>query len=244
MSSFSTSTWRYTSRISPVAPFTQEAAPSPQTPPLHGGAVAPPARPESAGPHSSFTGSQSGARAEAPRALTRPRAPREGLGVVVGRRDHLLAVGPEFALRRSRLLTGTANPSAPDSLCVPVPVHLGRGAPLPSLRRAASSWRLWDARPGSSAIEEVWFRACVHDRRRSNEPHAHAAWRATGRWASWRRPRRRAPWAYAGLAFLRKLAGAPMPALLIARFRGDVGQLTRAYDRAHRAVMDAGGAAR
>ena len=36
MSSFSTSTWRYTSRISPVAPFTQDAAPSPQTPPLHG----------------------------------------------------------------------------------------------------------------------------------------------------------------------------------------------------------------
>lgn len=29
--------------------------------------------------------------------------------------------------------------------------------------------------------------------------------------------------------------------LLIARFRGDVEELTRAYDRAHRAVMDAGG---
>lgn len=33
-----------------------------------------------------------------------------------------------------------------------------------------------------------------------------------------------------------------MPALLIARFRGDVGQLTRAYDRAHKTIMDAGGA--
>lgn len=32
-----------------------------------------------------------------------------------------------------------------------------------------------------------------------------------------------------------------MPALLIARFRGDVEELTRAYDRAHRAIMDAGG---
>ena len=32
-----------------------------------------------------------------------------------------------------------------------------------------------------------------------------------------------------------------MPALLIARFRGDVEQLTRAYDRAHKAIMDAGG---
>ena len=32
-----------------------------------------------------------------------------------------------------------------------------------------------------------------------------------------------------------------MPALVIARFRGDVEQLTRAYDRAHRAIMDAGG---
>ena len=29
--------------------------------------------------------------------------------------------------------------------------------------------------------------------------------------------------------------------LLIARFRGDVDELVRAYDRAHRAVMDAGG---
>ncbi len=35
-----------------------------------------------------------------------------------------------------------------------------------------------------------------------------------------------------------------MPALLIARFRGDVEQLTRAYDRAHRAIMDARRAAR
>ena len=33
-----------------------------------------------------------------------------------------------------------------------------------------------------------------------------------------------------------------MPALLIARFRGDVDQLTRAYDRAHAAIMAAGGA--
>jgi hypothetical protein len=32
-----------------------------------------------------------------------------------------------------------------------------------------------------------------------------------------------------------------MPALLIARFRGDVEKLTHAYDRAHRAIMDAGG---
>jgi hypothetical protein len=30
------STWRYTSRISPVATFSQDAAPSPQTPPLQG----------------------------------------------------------------------------------------------------------------------------------------------------------------------------------------------------------------
>jgi hypothetical protein len=29
--------------------------------------------------------------------------------------------------------------------------------------------------------------------------------------------------------------------LLIARFRGDVGDLTDAYDRAHRLIMDAGG---
>lgn len=29
--------------------------------------------------------------------------------------------------------------------------------------------------------------------------------------------------------------------LLIARFRGDVEELTRAYDRAHQAIMDAGG---
>jgi len=33
-----------------------------------------------------------------------------------------------------------------------------------------------------------------------------------------------------------------MPALLIARFRGNVDELTRAYDRAHRVIMDAGGA--
>jgi quinol monooxygenase YgiN len=33
-----------------------------------------------------------------------------------------------------------------------------------------------------------------------------------------------------------------MHALLIARFRGDVEQLTRAYDRAHQAIMAAGGA--
>ena len=32
-----------------------------------------------------------------------------------------------------------------------------------------------------------------------------------------------------------------MPALLITRFRGEVEKLTRAYDRAHRAIMDAGG---
>ena len=32
-----------------------------------------------------------------------------------------------------------------------------------------------------------------------------------------------------------------MPTLVIARFRGDVEKLTRAYDRAHRAIMDAGG---
>jgi quinol monooxygenase YgiN len=32
-----------------------------------------------------------------------------------------------------------------------------------------------------------------------------------------------------------------MPALLIARFRGDVEELTRAYDRAHKLIMDAGG---
>ena len=32
-----------------------------------------------------------------------------------------------------------------------------------------------------------------------------------------------------------------MRVLLIARFRGDVEKLTRAYDRAHRAIMDAGG---
>ncbi len=34
-----------------------------------------------------------------------------------------------------------------------------------------------------------------------------------------------------------------MPALLIARFRGDVEELTRAYDRAHQAIMDTGGPA-
>jgi len=33
-----------------------------------------------------------------------------------------------------------------------------------------------------------------------------------------------------------------MRALLIARFRGDVDELTRAYDRAHQAIMQAGGA--
>src|SRR6476620_3977777 len=38
------------------------------------------------------------------------------------------------------------------------------------------------------------------------------------------------------------LEGVRMPALLIARFRGDVGQLTRAYDRAHKTIMEAGGA--
>ena len=32
-----------------------------------------------------------------------------------------------------------------------------------------------------------------------------------------------------------------MSILLIARFRGDVEELTRAYDRAHREIMDAGG---
>jgi quinol monooxygenase YgiN len=32
-----------------------------------------------------------------------------------------------------------------------------------------------------------------------------------------------------------------MHILVIARFRGDVEELTRAYDRAHRAIMDAGG---
>ena len=32
-----------------------------------------------------------------------------------------------------------------------------------------------------------------------------------------------------------------MHALLIARFRGDVEELIRAYDQAHRAIMDAGG---
>ena len=31
------------------------------------------------------------------------------------------------------------------------------------------------------------------------------------------------------------------PVLLIARFRGDVGELTRSYDRAHALIMDAGG---
>lgn len=34
---------------------------------------------------------------------------------------------------------------------------------------------------------------------------------------------------------------AQMPALLIARFRGDVEELTRAYDRAHKVIMEAGG---
>jgi len=33
-----------------------------------------------------------------------------------------------------------------------------------------------------------------------------------------------------------------MRTLLIARFRGDVDELTRAYDRAHEAIMQAGGA--
>jgi len=33
-----------------------------------------------------------------------------------------------------------------------------------------------------------------------------------------------------------------MRALLIARFRGDVTQLTRAYDRVHQAIMEAGSA--
>src|SRR5688572_22022082 len=37
------------------------------------------------------------------------------------------------------------------------------------------------------------------------------------------------------------MEGARMPTLLIARFRGDVEELTEAYDRAHREVMDAGG---
>jgi quinol monooxygenase YgiN len=37
------------------------------------------------------------------------------------------------------------------------------------------------------------------------------------------------------------MKGASMPALLIARFRGDVEKLTKAYDEAHRAIMDAGG---
>ncbi|WP_456824497.1 hypothetical protein [Cellulomonas sp. P5_E12] len=32
-----------------------------------------------------------------------------------------------------------------------------------------------------------------------------------------------------------------MPALVIARFRGDVSTLIRAYDLAHRAIMEAGG---
>lgn len=32
-----------------------------------------------------------------------------------------------------------------------------------------------------------------------------------------------------------------MPALLIARFRGDVEELTCAYDRAHKVIMEAGG---
>ncbi|MDQ0618511.1 hypothetical protein [Arthrobacter globiformis] len=32
-----------------------------------------------------------------------------------------------------------------------------------------------------------------------------------------------------------------MSALLIARFRGDVEELTRAYDRAHKVIMEAGG---
>ncbi|HJQ94645.1 MAG TPA: hypothetical protein VJ935_02915 [Acidimicrobiia bacterium] len=33
-----------------------------------------------------------------------------------------------------------------------------------------------------------------------------------------------------------------MRVLIIARFSGDVEELTRAYDRAHRAIMEAGGA--
>ena len=33
----------------------------------------------------------------------------------------------------------------------------------------------------------------------------------------------------------------PNPVLLIARFRGDVEELIRAYDRAHQVIMDAGG---
>lgn len=33
-----------------------------------------------------------------------------------------------------------------------------------------------------------------------------------------------------------------MRALMIARFHGDVDELTRAYDRAHRVIMQAGGA--
>jgi quinol monooxygenase YgiN len=37
------------------------------------------------------------------------------------------------------------------------------------------------------------------------------------------------------------MKGANMPALLIARFRGDVEKLTHAYDEAHRLIMDAGG---
>jgi quinol monooxygenase YgiN len=37
------------------------------------------------------------------------------------------------------------------------------------------------------------------------------------------------------------MKGASMPALLIARFRGDVEKLTHAYDEAHRVIMDAGG---
>lgn len=32
-----------------------------------------------------------------------------------------------------------------------------------------------------------------------------------------------------------------MPALLIARFYGDVDELTRAYDRAHKVIMETGG---
>jgi len=32
-----------------------------------------------------------------------------------------------------------------------------------------------------------------------------------------------------------------MPALLIARFRGDVDELFRAYNRAHKVIMEAGG---
>jgi quinol monooxygenase YgiN len=37
------------------------------------------------------------------------------------------------------------------------------------------------------------------------------------------------------------MEGARMPALLIARFRGDVEKLTHAYDRAHEEIMAAGG---